>query len=217
VLEPPGQARADWSITAELSSRFGYPMDYDSPEEIFAELASLAPRLEGLTYGNLGFTGKLWPCPDPAAGDGLDILFDDQFPTASGRGKLVPCPYVLGQEEPDEDHPFVLNTGRELQHWHTGTMTRRVEALDAIRPDPAVRIHPDDLAAASFADGDRLLVNSRRGSIEVRAQASADVQRGSLFIPFHYREAAANVLTTAALDPFKIPEFKFCAVKIERG
>src|SRR5207249_1702014 len=144
------------------------------------------------------------------------VLFRDRFPTPSGRGKFVPAEYAAAKELPDAEFPVVLNTGRVLEHWHTGTMTRRSHALDALQPTPFVEVHPDDLTALGAADGQELTVRSRRGSIRLPAKASAAVQPGTVFIPFHFREAAANVLTTDALDPVgKIPEFKFCAVRLE--
>ncbi|MFH2007711.1 MAG: formate dehydrogenase subunit alpha [bacterium] len=214
VLEPPGQARADWEILCEIATRFGFAMRYASPEEVFAELTELSPSYAGLTYDVLGPTGRLWPCPDLET-DGEQILFSERFPTADGRGKLVGVPHAPSEEEPDEEYPFVLNTGRELVHWHTGTMTRRAEVLHAIRPEPTVMVHPADLEGAGAVHGANVRVTSRRGSITLRAEATDHVNRGEIFIPFHYREAAANVLTIDALDPFgKIPEFKVCAVRL---
>ncbi len=214
VLEPPGEARADWWITCELATRFGYPMDYRSPEQVFDEFTALAPSYGGLTYDTLGLTGKLWPCPDIDT-DGVQILFGDRFPTESGRGRFVPAAFAPADELPDDIYPFVLNTGRLLEHWHTGTMTRRARALDAIQPEPMVDVNPADLARLGIADGAMVRVASRRGEIRLRAKSSSRIQSGSVFIPFHFREAAANLLTTDALDPYgKIPEFKFCAVNI---
>jgi formate dehydrogenase major subunit len=216
ALDPPGEAREDWRIVCELATAFGYPMSYESPEEVFSEFTSLAPSYGGLTYDNLGLTGKLWPCPDPESSDGTQVLFGDRFPTPSGKGKFVPCAFEPAKELPDDEYPFVLNTGRLLQHWHTGTMTRRARALSAIAPEARVEMHPDDLAALDVGDGDRVAVSSRRGSIVLRAEASRRMTPGTVFIPFHFREAAANVLTIDELDPYgKIPEFKFCAVRIE--
>ncbi len=216
ALTPPGQARLDWQVICELSTRLGYPMRYNSPEEIFSEFAGLTTSYEGLTYSHLGKTGKLWPCPDPDHSDGVAVLFGDRFPTATGRGKFVPCSYAPANELPDADFPLILNTGRLLEHWHTGTMTRRAAVLDALQPGPFVEVHPDDLARLGIADGCEVTVRSRRGAIRLPARASQAVPPGSVFIPFHFREAAANVLTNDALDPVgKIPEFKFCAVRIE--
>jgi formate dehydrogenase major subunit len=214
VLEPPGEARLDWKITCELSTRMGYPMAYGSPAEIFAEFTALAPSYAGLTYQNLGLTGKLWPCPDPT-GDGVQVLFGDRFPTPSGRGRLVPAEFAPAAELPDAQYPFVLNTGRLLEHWHTGTMTRRTRALQEIRPGPQVDLHPEDLTRLGLRDGQLVEVASRRGAIVLPAASSDRMLPGSAFISFHFREAAANLLTIDELDPDgKIPEFKFCAVRI---
>jgi formate dehydrogenase major subunit len=218
VLDPPGAARVDGEILCDLAARLGYPMPCQSPEEVFAEFAGLTDNYQGLTYERLGQLGKLWPCPDPEGSDGKDVLFADGFPTASGRGKFVPCRFAPARELPDEKFPLVLNTGRLLEHWHTGTMTRRAAALDALQPGPFVEVHPADLADLGIADGSIVTVRSRRGAIRLPARTSQAVSQGSVFIPFHFREAAANVLTTDELDPFgKIPEFKFCAVRIEAG
>jgi formate dehydrogenase major subunit len=215
ALDPPGEAREDWRIVCDVATACGYPMAYDSPSDVFDEFTSLAPSYAGLTYDNLGLTGKLWPCPDPESGDGIQVLFGDRFPTANGRGKFVPCEFEPAKELPDAEFPFVLNTGRLLQHWHTGTMTRRARALHAIAPAPKVEVNPDDLAALGLSHGDRVTVASRRGEITLEAEASRRMTPGTVFIPFHFREAAANVLTIDELDPYgKIPEFKFCAVRI---
>jgi formate dehydrogenase major subunit len=217
ALPPPGEARLDWQVLCDLATRLGYPMRYGSPEEVFAEFAALTTNYRGLSYARLDRTGMLWPCPDPEHAGGQAVLFGERFPTPTGRGKLVPCAPVPPQELPDAEFPLVLNTGRLLEHWHTGTMTRRSGALDALEPGPFVEVHPEDLARQGVADGDRVTVRSRRGAIRLPVRASAAVQPGSVFIPFHFREAAANVLTVDALDPYgKIPEFKFCAVRIER-
>ncbi|MFW6084429.1 MAG: molybdopterin oxidoreductase family protein, partial [Gemmatimonadota bacterium] len=215
ALQPPGEARPDWQITCQLATAFGFPMDYESPEEVFAEFTSLAPSYSGLTYENLGKTGKLWPCPDPENSDGIQVLFGDSFPTPNGRGRFVPRPFEPAKELPNDEYPFVLNTGRLLEHWHTGTMTRRSRALDAIQPGPRVEVHPDDLAPLGLRDGDQVVVESRRGAIVLEALESRRMDPGTVFIPFHFREAAANVLTIDELDPHgKIPEFKFCAVRL---
>jgi formate dehydrogenase major subunit len=216
ALQPPGEARLDWQVLCELSKRLGYPMPYDSPEAVFREFTDLTQSYRGLTYDRLGRSGKLWPCPDPEPSDGQDVLFADDFPTPSRKARFVPCSYSHSDELPDVEFPLVLNTGRLLEHWHTGTMTRRASALDALQPGPFVEVHPADLASLGIADAAEVTVRSRRGAIRLPVRASAAVQPGNVFIPFHFREAAANVLTNDALDPFgKIPEFKFCAVRIE--
>jgi formate dehydrogenase major subunit len=216
ALKPPGEARVDWEVLQELSNRLGYPMNYASSSEVFDELTSLSPSYAGLTYANLEGTGKIWPCPDPENSLGEAVLFGDGFPTASGKAKFVPCEFSHAADMPDAQYPMVLNTGRVLEHWHTGTMTRRAFALDAIQPRPFVEMHPDDLSKHQFQDGQEITVRSRRGAIRIPIRESLNVQPGSIFIPFHFREAAANVLTSDALDPYgKIPEFKFCAVRLE--
>jgi formate dehydrogenase major subunit len=216
VLQPPGQARLDWQIVCDLATRMGYPMRYDSPREVFAEMAALTRDYATLDYDVLGTTGKLWPNPDPVHEDGPIVLFEEGFPTPSGRGKFSPAEWTAAPELPDAEYPFVLNTGRLLEHWHTGSMTRRAAVLDAREPEAFVGIHPDDAAELGVADGARVRVSSRRGSVTLRARITSRECRGAVFIPFHFREAAANVLTLDELDPHgKIPEFKFCAVRLE--
>ncbi len=215
ALELPGEARLDWEIVCEVATRMGYPMKYASVEAIFDEFAALTTSYAQLDYNNIGTRGRLWPAPDREAPDGIQVLFDDGFPTPDKRGKLVPCDFTDAAELPDEAFPLVLNTGRMLEHWHTGTMTRRAKALDAIAPEAIVEVHPADLSAHGLSHGDRVLICSRRGEIELKAVAKRRVSRGSVFIPFHFREAAANLLTIDEVDPFgKIPEYKFCAVSM---
>ena len=169
-----------------------------------------------LSYDNLGLTGKLYPNPDPEHSDGIVVMFGEKFNTDDGLAHLVPAEWLPAKELPDEEYPFVLNTGRLLEHWHTGSMTRRSYALDAIAPVAEVYLHPDDAAGLGIADGEMARVSSRRGTIVLAVRVSHREQRGNCFIPFHFREAAANLLTTDEIDPVgKIPEFKFCAVRIE--
>ena len=216
VLDLPGLARQDWQIVCDIGQRMGLQMEYNTVSEIFDEFADLTTNYKGLSHDLLGQTGKLWPCPDPKTEDGTQILFGEGFPTPSGRGKFVPCSFEPADELPDNDYPFVLNTGRVLEHWHTGSMTRRSRALNAIQPDAFAALHPEDLRRLGVAPGSAIRVSSRRGAIELAAQADDSIEPGCVFIPFHFREAAANILTTDALDPHgKIPEFKFCAVKVE--
>jgi len=218
VLDTPGQARVDWEVVQDIANRIGLAWNYESPREIFDEMVSVIPSYTNLTYDNLGLTGKLYPNPDPEHSDGIVVMFGDKFNTNDGLAHLVPAEWLPAKELPDEDYPFVLNTGRMLEHWHTGSMTRRSYALDAIAPQALVYIHPDDAAALGLADGDLARVTSRRGSIELATRVSHREGRGNCFIPFHFREAAANLLTIDEIDPFgKIPEFKFCAVRIERA
>jgi formate dehydrogenase major subunit len=216
VLESPGEARADWQVICEIAGRVGLPMSYASPAEVFDEFTSLTKNYKGLTHDNLGSTGKLWPCANPETDDGAQILFGDGFPTASGRGRFVPCLYQPADELPDEEYPFVLTTGRVLEHWHTGSMTRRSYVLNSIAPDAFAAMNPGDLSRLDLPADEMIAVSSRRGTIQLRVRSDDSIESGCVFIPFHFREAAANVLTTDALDPYgKIPEFKFCAVRVD--
>jgi formate dehydrogenase major subunit len=216
VLDPPGQARPDWEIIREISARIGMPMEYESVSEVFDEMVALSPAYSGLEYENLGPTGKLYPNPDPEHSDGTVVLFGESFATDDGKAHLVPAEWMPAKELPSDKYPFVLNTGRLLEHWHTGSMTRRSFALDAIQPIAMVFISEADAKRMGIADGDFVRVTSRRGSIELAAKVSHRETPGSCFIPFHFREAAANLLTIDEIDPVgKIPEFKFCAVQIE--
>jgi formate dehydrogenase major subunit len=216
VLEAPGEAREDWKIICDISTRIGLPMDYGSPREVFDEMSSIMPNYDGLSYDNLGPTGKLYPNPDPEHYDGDVLLFQERFNTEDGKAHLVPAEWMPAKELPSEEYPFILNTGRLLEHWHTGSMTRRSFALDAIQPEAFVYLNPDDAAAMGVAEGELVRVTSRRGSIELAARLSHRDTPGTCFIPFHFREAAANVLTIDEIDPIgKIPEFKFCAVRVE--
>ncbi len=210
---PPGQAREDWRILADLAERMGFPMRYEDEAAIWEEIRRLTPPFSGISHQRLRQEPIIWPCEDPE-GPGEAVLFTQDFPR--GKGKLAPVEFAPAEELPDTDYPYVLNTGRVLQHWHTGTMTRRAKALDEIAPQPFVEIHPDDAAALGVLDGDAVRVSSRRGSLVAPARVTSRVGRGSCFMPFHFREAAANLLTIDALDPTaKIPEFKYCAVRIE--
>ena len=216
VIGLPGEARLDWHIIGELSTRMGYEMKYESPKEIFEEFAGLSDSYSTLEYDHLGATGRLWPNSDPANEDGPVVLFGDGFPTATGRGKFVAAEWTAAPELPDDEYPFVLNTGRLLEHWHTGAMTRRARALHELEPNAFVGLHPDDAEALGVHEGQWVRVSSRRGQVTVGVRISLNECRGSAFMPFHFREAAANLLTLDELDPEgKIPEFKFCAVQIE--
>jgi formate dehydrogenase major subunit len=218
VLDPPGQARIDWEVVQDIANRIGLGWHYESPREIFDEMVAVTPSYKNLTYDNLGLSGKLYPNPDPERSDGVVVMFGEKFNTNDGLAHLVPAEWLPAKELPDADYPFVLNTGRLLEHWHTGSMTRRSYALDAIAPLAQVYMHPDDAASLGLGDGELARVTSRRGSIELAVKVSHAEAAGNCFIPFHFREAAANLLTTDEIDPVgKIPEFKFCAVRIERA
>jgi formate dehydrogenase major subunit len=215
ATEPPGQARNDWHVLADLANRMGYPMNYRSAAEIFAEMAALTPDYAGLSHERLARAPVYWPSVSPED-PGTPVLFTGSFPR--GRGKFSPAEFAPARELPDEEYPFVLNTGRLLEHWHTGTMTRRARALDEIAPHPFVEIHPQDASALQVAEGEPVRVRSRRGSIVVPARVTGKVAPGTVFVPFHFVEAAANLLTIDALDPTaKIPEYKYCAVRMEKA
>ncbi|MBJ21477.1 MAG: formate dehydrogenase subunit alpha [bacterium] len=217
AVELPGEARLDWQIIQDISNRIGYPMNYSGSEEIFEEFVGLTTSYATLRHQNLGPFGKLWPNPDPDFEEGPKVLFEDAFPTPNGRAKLVSAEWTAAPELPDEEYPLVLNTGRLLEHWHTGVMTRRASALDAIEPAAFAAIHPEDAAELGVDDGDWIEIESRRGRIRLIARLTARESRGAVFVPFHFREAAANLLTLDELDPDgKIPEFKFCAVRVTR-
>ncbi|WP_219414027.1 formate dehydrogenase subunit alpha [Pseudonocardia nigra] len=216
VMDPPGQARLDWEIVQDIARRIGLGWDYGSPSAVFDEMVALMPSYKNLTYSNLGLSGKLYPNDDPEHSDGTIVMFDEKFNTADGLAHLVPAQWLPPKELPDAEYPLVLNTGRLLEHWHTGTMTRRSYALDAISPVAEVYMHPKDAADRGLAHGETARVRSRRGVIELLVRISHREQLGNCFIPFHFREAAANLLTIDEIDPIgKIPEFKFCAVQVE--
>jgi formate dehydrogenase major subunit len=218
VLAPPGEARVDWEIVADLATRMGHPMEYASSSEIFDEMVGLGRAYRGLSHRALGTTGKLYPCPEPERSDGTVVMFSDRFPTADGRARFVPAEHTGADELPDDAYPFLLVTGRVLEHWHTGVMTRRSRALSALEPEAFVDLHADDARALGVGPGDWVRIASRRGSITLKVRLGGSTQPGSVFVPFHFREAAANVLTTDRLDPHgKIPEFKCCAVRVERA
>ncbi len=217
VLTSPGEARLDWEIICEIATRMGYPMQYDEPSQIFDELVSHSKSYRGLSHDALGDAGKLYPCPNPSESEGTVVMFGDGFPTANGRARFVSAEHQGANELPDADYPLILITGRLLEHWHTGQMTRRSYALDAIEPEAFVSIHPQDAEAHGVSAGDWVTVSSRRGDITLEVRVERTTQAGSIFIPFHFREAGANTLTTDELDPDgKIPEFKFCAVRVTK-
>ncbi len=217
AVEPPGQARVDLDIVIDLSRRLGVPTPYANAAEVFDEIARVTPSWRGVSHARLAErTGGLqYPVPDPSH-DGTDFLFDDRFPTADGRARMVAVEYMPPAELPDAEFPFFMNTGRQMYHWHTGTMTRRSTALDARESTATVELNPADAAELGVKDGDEVSITSRRNTIRIAVRLSSRVARRQVFIPMHYREAAANLLTNPALDPYAgIPEFKVCAVRVE--
>ena len=215
ALDPPGSARRDLDILVELSNRLGLKTTWSEPEDVMREIASVTPSWRGVTYAGLKGAGLQYPVLTPDS-KGTAFLFGDAFPTADGRALFVPVEYVAPEELPDDDYPFVMNTGRQMYHWHTGTMSRRSTGLDSREPTPVVEVNPLDAIEMGLADGDTVRVTSRRGSMLIGARVSERQARGQIFIPFHFREAAANLLTNPRLDPYaKIAEFKISAVKVE--
>ncbi len=212
---PPGNARRDLDVLIELSNRVGMPAPFADAAEVMREIAKVTPSWAGVTLDRLDFAGLQYPVPD-AESMGTDFLFRDAFPTADGRGKFVPVEYLPPAELPSEEYPWLMNTGRQLYHWHTGTMTRRSRGLDAREPVPTVELNPGDAEELGVKDGDQVRLVSRRNSMLIAVRVSDRVRRRQIFVPFHFREAAANLLTNPALDPYaKIPEFKICAVRVE--
>ncbi|MBF0565451.1 MAG: formate dehydrogenase subunit alpha, partial [Nitrospirae bacterium] len=195
--------------------RMGYPMDYKNMEEVFLEIGRLWQNMAGMTYGRLEKGGLQWPCPT-IDHPGTKFLFKDKFALADGKGRFTVVKYRPSVELPDEEYPFMLTTGRLLFQYHTGTMTRRVKAIRQVSPEAYVEINPFDATNMCINDGEEVKVTSRRGEITVKARVSDLPDKGVVFIPFHFKEAAANVLTNPVYDPIcKIPELKVCAVKLE--
>ena len=216
AIDAPGDARPDWWIVREMAKGLGLDWDYDGPAEIFDEMARAMGSLANISWERLEREDAVtYPCPAPDQ-PGSAIVFADGFPTKNGLAKFVAAKVLPPDEVPDAAFPMVLTTGRLLEHWHTGAMTRRAQNLDALEPEPTASLAPQELARLGIAAGDRVQVSTRRGSITLMARADPAVQAGVVFIPFAFREAAANLLTNPALDPFgKIPEFKYCAVRVE--
>ena len=215
AIDPPGIALSDWEIVSRLSAAMGYEMNYSSAEDIFREIASLTPSYGGMTYERLGIDGLLWPCPNKDH-PGTPYLHKDNF--IRGKGAFHVIHHKDPAEKPDREYPFYLTTGRMAPHYHTGTMTRVSPHLDAEQPSGYVDIHPRDAASLGIKEGDLVVVSSRRGQIEAPARLRYSLQPGTLFMPIHFGENPANVLTNAeAHDPtVKIPEFKVSAVKVEK-
>ena len=216
ALDAPGEAKPDWWITQELARSMGLKWKYRTPADVFAEMKQAMPSLNNITWQRLENENSVtYPCPAPDH-PGEDIVFADRFATDDGLGKFVPANVQSGNELPDRKYPYILITGRQLEHWHTGAMTRRSYVLDQVQPTPTVQMNTIDIAKFKIEPGDKVKVSTRRGEIEIAVRADNAVSPGTIFIPFAYVEAAANELTNPQLDPVgKIPEFKLCAAKVE--
>lgn len=218
ALDPPGNARQDLEIIQEIARRIGLDWHYTAPEAVFNEMRGCMKSIKGITWDRLEREGAVtYPCDDEHK-PGHEVIFGDQFPTPSGRGKFVPCDIVPPDDAPDDEYPMVLTTGRVLEHWHTGSITRRASVLDTIEPEAIASVSPGDLDALGIQEGAFIQVETRRGAITIKARLDSAVPDGVVFIPFCYAEAAANLLTNDALDPFgKIAEVKFCAARIAKA
>jgi formate dehydrogenase major subunit len=218
AIDPPGDARQDLWIIQQIANQLGCGWNYGHVSEVFDEMRKAMPSIGGITWARLEREHAVtYPCE--AEGDpGQSVVFSTTFPREGGKARFVPADIIPANERPDADYPMVLITGRQLEHWHTGSMTRRAAVLDAIEPDPTALVHPLDLEALGARAGQVLTIESRRGTVTLYARADDGTPRGAVFVPFCYYEAAINRLTNAALDPFaKIPEFKYCAVRVRPG
>jgi formate dehydrogenase major subunit len=215
VVSPPGDARQDLWIIQEIGKRLGLDWNYSGPADVFTEMAKTAPFLDNITWERLEREGAVTYPADAPDKPGNEIIFYAGFPTENGRAKIVPANVRAPDEVPDMEYPMVLSTGRVLEHWHTGSMTRRAGVLDALEPEAVAFMSPKELHRLDFAPGQTMLLETRRGAVEVKVRADRDVPVGMVFMPFCYAEAAANLLTNPALDPIgMIPEFKFCAARV---
>jgi formate dehydrogenase major subunit len=218
AVDPPGDARQDLWIIEQIARRMGLDWDYGHVSAVFDEMRRLMPSIAGITWERLEREDAVvYPCPQEEH-PGTPVVFTEAFPRETGRARFVPADIIPADERPDADYPMVLITGRQLEHWHTGSMTRRATVLDALEPDPVALVHPLDLAALNVVPGGVITLASRRGTVALYARADESSPRGAVFVPFCYYEAAINRLTNAALDPYgKIPEFKYCAIRITPG
>jgi formate dehydrogenase major subunit len=218
AVNPPGEAQQDLWIIQELARRLGLDWNYNDASEVFAEVRKAVPHMAGITWDRLESEGAVvYPCFNE--GDPGDwVIFTDGFPRENGLGKFVPADIVQPDERPDSEYPFVLITGRMLEHWHTGSMTRRSNVLDALEPEAVATINPISMDEMGIEPGETITLSTRRGSISMIARADEAVPTGAVFMAFCYYEAAVNKLSNDALDPAaKIPEFKYCAVKVTKG
>jgi len=218
AVPPPGDAREDWWITVELAKRLGLPWTYAHPSEVFGEMTQVMASLNNITWDRLEAQSAVtYPSLTPDD-PGQPIVFADGFPRENGRAKFTPASVIAPDETPDADYPMIMTTGRQLEHWHTGSMTRRSRVLDAVEPEANCSLHPSTLRRLGVEPGGMVRLTTRRGSIDIMARSDRAVAPDMVFVPFAYVEAAANILTNPAIDPYgKIPEFKFAAVRVEKA
>ncbi|WP_171205610.1 formate dehydrogenase subunit alpha [Ruegeria sp. HKCCA0235A] len=216
AVAPPGEAREDWKITVELAQRIGLNWDYSDVSEVFAEMKLTMESLDNITWERLENETITYPSlseTDP----GQSIVFGDGFPRAGGKARFTPANVIPPDEAPDDEYPMIATTGRQLEHWHTGSMTRRAKVLDAVEPEANCSMNPRTLKLMGIEPGEMIRLTTRRGSIEIMVRADRAIAEDMVFIPFAYVEAAANILTNSAIDPYgKIPEFKFSAIRVEK-
>ncbi|WP_171170895.1 formate dehydrogenase subunit alpha [Ruegeria sp. HKCCA0370] len=216
AVAPPGEAREDWKITVELAQRIGLNWDYSDVSEVFAEMKLTMESLDNITWERLENETITYPSlseTDP----GQSIVFGDGFPRAGGKARFTPANVIPPDEAPDDEYPMIATTGRQLEHWHTGSMTRRARVLDAVEPEANCSMNPRTLKLMGIEPGEMIRLTTRRGSIEIMVRADRAIAEDMVFIPFAYVEAAANILTNSAIDPYgKIPEFKFSAIRVEK-
>jgi formate dehydrogenase major subunit len=217
ALPLPGEAKVDWWIIQEIARRIGLDWKYAHPSEIYTEMASLMPALANISWDRVEREDAVTYPTDGPDKPGHDVVFDKGFPRPGGFAKLVAAKLSPPNEVPDAEFPMILTTGRQLEHWHTGAMTRRASVLDTLEPGPVASLSRGDIARLGIVPGDFVRVSTRRGTVELAVRQDDGIPDGVVFIPFAYVEAAANLLTNPALDPFgKIPEFKYCAARVER-
>ncbi|MFT7510304.1 MAG: formate dehydrogenase major subunit, partial [Sulfitobacter sp.] len=218
AVTPPGEAREDWWIEVELAKRLGLGWTYTDPSQVFAEMKLNMRSLDNITWDRLSIENAVtYPSLSPTD-PGQPIVFGNGFPRPEGRARFTPADVIPPDEAPDADYPMILTTGRQLEHWHTGSMTRRSVVLDAVEPEANCSLHPKTLRKLDVAPGGWVRLTTRRGSVMLLARADRAVAEDMVFLPFAFVEAAANLLTNSAIDPYgKIPEFKFCAVKVENA
>ena len=218
AVTPPGEAKEDWWIEVELANRIGLKWDYQSPADIFAEMKLNMRSLDNITWDRLSSENAVTYPSLSEEDPGQAIVFGDGFPRQDGRARFTPASVIAPDDTPDADYPMILTTGRQLEHWHTGSMTRRASVLDAVEPEANCSLHPKTLRKLGLEAGGHVRLTTKRGSIVVMARADRAVSEDMVFLPFAYVEAAANILTNPAVDPYgKIPEFKFSAVKVEKA
>ncbi len=212
VINPKRRLKADWEIICLISQAMGYPMIYTSPEQVMTEIRKMTPSYGGITYREIGDIGQVWPCPSQGH-PGTPLLHTEKFPR--GRATFVPVSYIVPEEEADKDYPLVLVTGRRLEHYNNGSMTRRCEGFELIAPHELMEIHPDDASSLGISDGQEVKVESRRGRIRAVARVTGRSKPGTVFMTFHFQKDLTNILTSPGMDNKTLtPEYKVCAVRV---